>query len=100
MKSLVSAVSTGQALILGLALIGSALAGLITGHLASADFMTVVGVTVGIGGAVTAAHVGGAVANSSAANTTGTTVAPGTTAPTSNNTATTVLPPPAQPVGP
>ena len=63
MGKLVSAVSTGQGLLLALALIGCATAALITGHLTSGDYMTVVGVTVGIGGAVTAAHVGGTVAN-------------------------------------
>lgn len=54
--------STGQALVLGVVVVGCSTAGLITGHLSSADFMTLTGVTIGAGGAVTAAHVGGSVA--------------------------------------
>lgn len=46
-------------LILGLGLVGCATAGLITGHLPAADFMTVTGFVAGAGGAVTAVHVTG-----------------------------------------
>lgn len=67
MVKLASVVSTGQALILGVVVMGCATAAVVTGHISGSDFMTVTGITLGAGGAVTAAHVGGVVANSSGA---------------------------------
>lgn len=63
MQTLGAGLSKGQALILGLAVIGCATAGLITGHLTAGDWGTAVGLTVGVGGIVGTAHVVGTQVN-------------------------------------
>jgi hypothetical protein len=60
-KALTSSPATA-AIVLALGIVGCTTAGLITGHLASADFMTVI-VGIGAGGGVAAgAHIGGTTA--------------------------------------
>lgn len=62
MGKLNTAISTSQALILGVVVVGCSTAAVVTGHISGSEFMTAVGIVLGAGGAVTAAHVGGSVA--------------------------------------
>ncbi len=64
------------ALVLGLGVMGCMTALAITGHIAGADVENVVLLVLGLGGATTAAHVGGAVSTSAASNAVASTPAP------------------------
>lgn len=70
MLKFLSALSGGQPLVLGLAIIGCATAGLITGHLTAGDWGTAVGLTVGGGTIVGTAHVVGSQVNTAVSTTT------------------------------
>lgn len=63
---LLAGIAQGQPLLLGLAIIGCATAGLLTGHLTAADWGTTIGLTVGGGAIVGTAHVVGTQVNTAA----------------------------------
>lgn len=66
MDKIVSAITTAQALILGVVTLGCATAGLLTGHLDQGAWLGVAGGVGGIGGLVTTAHVVGSQVNAAA----------------------------------
>lgn len=75
MTKLASALSTGQALILAVVVVGCATAAVITGHISGGDFLGILGGVGLTGGVVTTAHVVGTQVNTAAGSTT-TTPAP------------------------
>lgn len=77
MKTLVSFLSTSQALVLGVVTIGCATAGLLTGHLDQGAWLGVTGGVGAAGSLVTTAHVVGTQVNAAAGSPTST--APGNT---------------------